>query len=286
VLDLNRLVAEMRPMLERLVGEDIQVRVALHAKDSTVSADPHQLEQVLMNLAVNARDAMPGGGELQIETALVERQVMLAVSDNGVGMDEATRRQIFEPFFTTKEIGKGTGLGLATVQGIVAQSGGHINVYSEPGLGTCFKIYLPALTGAAADAAGPAAAPAQGGKETVLVAEDQAEVRSYVVKVLEERGYRVIAAENAGQALRAFQREPEGVDLLLTDVVMPDLSGRELASQLGIKVLFMSGYTDDAIVRHGVVEEGVDFIQKPFSPDQLARKVREALSRGGKVGRR
>ena len=221
VLDLNRVVEEMRSMLARLVGEDVEVRVALHAESGTVHADPHQLEQVVMNLVVNARDAMPGG-KLLIETARVEwdesyaqshpearagRYVMLAVSDTGVGMDEETRRRIFEPFFTTKGVGKGTGLGLSMVQGIVAQSGGYIEVYSEPGQGTTFKIYLPALAEAAADAGKPEAVPALGGKETVLVVEDQAEVRNYAVAVLKAYGYRVIQAENAGEALLLCERE-------------------------------------------------------------------------------
>jgi CheY-like chemotaxis protein len=273
------------------------VRVTLNAEACMVLADPHQLEQVIMNLVVNARDAMPGGGKLLIETALVERDesyshshpearagryVMLAVSDNGVGMDEETRQRIFEPFFTTKGVGKGTGLGLSTVQGIVAQSGGHTEVYSEPGQGTTFKIYLPAVAEAEADAGRPAEVRALGGKETVLVVEDQAEVCDYAVTVLKTYGYRVIPAENAGEALLLFERDGEHIDLVLTDVVMPNVSGRELANRLeklqpGIKVLFMSGYTDDAIVHHGVLNQGSHFIQKPFSPEVLAAKVRAVL---------
>jgi CheY-like chemotaxis protein len=207
---------------------------------------------------------------------------MLAVSDNGVGMDEETRQRIFEPFFTTKGVGKGTGLGLSTVQGIVAQSGGHTEVYSEPGQGTTFKIYLPAVAEAEADAGRPAEVRALGGKETVLVVEDQAEVCDYAVTVLKTYGYRVIPAENAGEALLLFERDGEHIDLVLTDVVMPNVSGRELANRLeklqpGIKVLFMSGYTDDAIVHHGVLNQGSHFIQKPFSPEVLAAKVRAVL---------
>jgi hypothetical protein len=297
VLDLNSVVAGMRPMLERLVGEDVEVRVALKAETGMVRADPHQLEQVVMNLAVNARDAMPCGGRLLIETAAVEwdeahaqahmearagRYVMLSVSDNGVGMDEQTRLRIFEPFFTTKGAGKGTGLGLSMVQGIVAQSGGSIEVYSEPGQGATFKIYLPALADAATEAGMRAATPALGGKETVLVVEDQAEVREYVTAVLKSYGYHVITAEHAGDALQLGKSERRRIHLLLTDVVMPDLSGRELATELrklqpGIKVLFMSGYSDDAIVHHGVLDECGDFIQKPFSPDALAGKLRAVL---------
>jgi PAS domain S-box-containing protein len=297
VLDLNRVVEDMRPMLRRVVGEDMEMRVELHAKAGRVRADPHQLEQVVLNLVVNARDAMPDGGKLLIETAGVEwdenyvrscpearagRHVMLAVSDNGVGMDEETRRQIFEPFFTTKETGQGTGLGLSMVQGIVAQSGGHINVYSEPGQGTTFKIYLPALDETGAEAGKPEDVPALGGKETVLVVEDQAEVRNYAAAVLHAYGYHVTTAENGGEALLIGERDGERIDLLLTDVVMPNVSGRELATRLekmqpGIKVLFMSGYTDNVIAHHGVLEEGAEFLQKPFSPEQLAGKVRAVL---------
>jgi hypothetical protein len=298
VLDLNRVVEEMGPMLERLMGEDVEVRVVLNAERGTVHADPHQLEQVLVNLAVNARDAMPGGGKLLIETALVEREgsyaqshpearagcyVMLAVSDDGAGMDEETRRRIFEPFFTTKGVGKGTGLGLSMVQGIVAQSGGYIEVYSEPGQGTTFKIYLPALAEAVAEAVRPpAAVPALEGQETVLVVEDQVEVRDYAVAALKAYGYRVIPAANAGEALLVCERERGRIHLVLTDVVMPNVSGRELANRLGerwpgIKTLFMSGYTDNVVMHHGVLEEGADFIQKPFSPEELAGKVRAVL---------
>jgi CheY-like chemotaxis protein len=282
-------------MLARLLGEDVELRVELHAGAATICADPHQLEQVVMNLTVNARDSMPDGGKLRIETAVVEwgegqarshpdarvgRYVVLAVSDTGVGMDEETRNRIFEPFFTTKGIGKGTGLGLSMVQGIVAQSGGYIDVYSEEGQGTTFKIYLPALAEAAADAENPEVAPTVGGKETVLVVEDQAEVRKYAVAVLKEYGYRVIPVEGAGEALLLCERER--IDLVLTDVVMPHISGQELAERLktlqpGIKVLFMSGYTDNIIEHHGVLEEGAEFIEKPFSPGELARKVRTAL---------
>ena len=282
VLDLNQVVEEMRSMLGRLVGEDVEVRVALHAEAGMVHADPHQLEQVLMNVVVNARDAMPGGGKLLIETARVGRYVMLAVSDNGVGMDEQTQRQIFEPFFTTKRAGQGTGLGLSMVQGIVAQSGGYIDVYSEPGQGTTFKIYLPAPPETVAAAGKPEAVPALGGKETVLVVEDQAEVRAYAIAVLKAYGYRILEAENAGAALLLCERDGQRIDLVLTDVVMPNLSGRELAQRLGklqpgIRVLFMSGYTDEVIVNNGVLEVGAEFIQKPFSPEQLAAKIRAVL---------
>jgi CheY-like chemotaxis protein len=298
LLDLNRVVQNLRPMLERLMGEDVEVRVALEAMNGTVRADPHHLEQVIMNLAVNARDAMPLGGRLLIETAGVEldagyarlhpeanagRYVMLSVSDSGLGMDDETRRRIFEPFFTTKPAGHGTGLGLSMVQGIVVQSGGHISVYSEPDRGTTFKIYLPAVADQAADAGLlPAGDAVLGGSETILVVEDLAEVRTFAAAALEAYGYRVIQAENAAEALLTCEREPGCIHLVLTDVVMPNLGGPELASRLrtlrpGIKVLLMSGYTDNAIAINGALEERFHFIEKPFSPEQLARKVRAVL---------
>jgi CheY-like chemotaxis protein len=253
------------------------------------------LEQAVMNMVVNSLDAMPRGGKLLIETDCVERDesyvrshpearagrfITLAVSDNGVGLDEETKSRVFEPFFTTKDVGKGTGLGLSMVQGIVAQSGGYVDVYSEKGVGTTFTIYLPALADAVTDAGESAPVTSLGGTETLLVVEDQAEVRGYAVTVLKGYGYRVIPATNADEALLLCKGER--IDLLLTDVVMPGVGGRELASRLeelrpDIKVLFMSGYTGDAIVRHGVLDEGAKFIQKPFSPAELARKVRAIL---------
>jgi PAS domain S-box-containing protein len=295
VLDLNQLVAGMQSMLARLVGEDVVVHVLLKAEAAFVCADPTQLEQALMNLAVNSRDAMPRGGKLLIETAGVERDesyaqshaeahvgrfIMLAVSDNGEGMDEETRRNIFEPFFTTKEVGKGTGLGLSMVYGIVEQSGGSVEVYSEPGRGTTFKIYLPRVGPEAAQDERKEGGPALEGTETVLVVEDQAGVREYAATVLGSYGYQVLKAEDAGTALAICERER--MSLVLTDVVMPGMSGRELGDQLqvrypGMKVLYMSGYTDEAIARHGVLWDGAQFIQKPFSPTQLAAKVREVL---------
>jgi CheY-like chemotaxis protein len=266
-----------------------------------VLADPHQLEQVIMNLVVNARDAMPGGGRLLIETAPVPqttaerdesyarlyeeapagRYVMLEVSDSGVGIDEETRQRIFEPFFTTKGTGMGTGLGLSTVQGIVAQSGGHISVDSEPGNGTTFRIYLPALYGAADCTEETAPARVVGGRETVLVVEDQAAVREFVAAALKSYGYRVIQADSAGEALSFCERE-ERIDLVLTDVVMPNLSGQNLAASLRrhrpeIKVLFMSGYTETRVLDHGALGGDAHFIEKPFSPEELAGKVRAVL---------
>jgi PAS domain S-box-containing protein len=297
VLDLNRVVEEMRPMLARLMGEDVEVCVQSQAEAATICADPHQLEQVLMNLAVNSRDAMPDGGQFSIETGFVEWDesqaqlrpgahagpyVMLAVSDTGEGMSEETRGHIFEPFFTTKEVGKGTGLGLSTIHGIVEQSGGCVEVASEPGRGTTFKIYLPRVVVAPAESGRPEAIPEMGGTETVLVVEDQAEVREYAAVALRAYGYQVMEAANAEEALLICEREGERIDLILTDVVMPGLSGRELADRLktlrpGIKVLFMSGHTDDMIVHHGVLRKEAEFIQKPFGPGQLAMKVREIL---------
>jgi two-component system, cell cycle sensor histidine kinase and response regulator CckA len=301
VVDCNRTVQDIQPMLAPLVGEDIELCVKLHEAATTVYADPHQLEQVILNLAVNARDAMPLGGKLQIETAIVESDenptrlpsktqagsyVMLAMSDNGIGMDEETRRHIFEPFFTTKPVGKGSGLGLSMIDGIVEQSGGYIEVESEPGQGATFRIFLPYVADAPRGSSEPEArsVPETNGVGTVLVVEDQAEVREYASEALRAYGYRVIQAENAIDALLLYEADREAIDLVLTDVVMPNLSGRELADLLAtkrpsIKVLFMSGYTDDdAILHRGALRKGTDFIQKPFSPDQLAAKVRVMLN--------
>ncbi len=300
VVSLSVVVQGVEKMLRRVIGEDVDLVTALDPDVGSVKADVGQLEQVLMNLAVNARDAMPAGGKLTIETANVEhdpdsarereaapvrRFVMLAVSDTGIGMDEATKARIFEPFFTTKEAGKGTGLGLATVYGIVQQSGGFIWVYSEPGHGTTFKIYLPQVE---ASAQGRAASAAPGdlprGTETVLLVEDAAAVRAVTRQVLERQGYTVLEAANGAAALQTAAGHPGPIHLLLTDVVMPVLSGRQLADQLAkvrpdAKVLYASGYTDDAVVRHGVLEGGISYLQKPFTADSLARKVREVLDR-------
>jgi PAS domain S-box-containing protein len=300
-LNLNDLVLNVDKLLRRLIGEDIEL-VTLPASDlGQVKADPGQLEQVLVNLAVNARDAMPKGGKLTIETANVTlsqayaRQhaevtpgeyVMLAVSDTGIGMTEEVKAHIFEPFFTTKEMGKGTGLGLATCFGIVKQIGGHIWVYSEPDQGTTFKIYLPRVEAAADLSAKPEEVDdLPRGTETVLLVEDEPAVRVVAVQTLQEQGYTVLEAANGDEALRVAQeRAEEAIHLLLTDVVMPRMSGKELASQLktirpGLKVLFISGYTDNAIIHNGVLEPGIAFLQKPFTPEVLARKVREVLDR-------
>jgi signal transduction histidine kinase/CheY-like chemotaxis protein len=302
VLDLNRVVDAMRPMLQPLMGENVELCVNLHAEPTTICADPNQLEQALMNLAANSRDAMPEGGRFSIETGFVEwdqsqaqlhpgahagRYVVLAVSDTGEGMSEETRGHIFEPFFTTKEVGKGTGLGLSTIHGIVEQSGGCVEASSELGRGTTFRIYMPGVADAPADSASAPAVPAVGGNETVLVVEDQPEVRGYAAAALRAYGYQVIEAAGAEEALLVCEREAERIDLILTDVVMPGLSGRELADRLKqrgrrVKVLFMSGYTGDTTVQNGVLRQEAEFIQKPFGPDQLAVKVREILMAPGR----
>ena len=297
VVSLNAVVDSLQKILRRVIGEDVELATALAPDLGAVKADVGQLEQVLMNLTVNARDAMPTGGKLTIETANVEhdpayararegaavsRFVMLAVTDTGIGMDEATKARIFEPFFTTKEAGKGTGLGLATVYGIVNQSGGFIWVYSEPGNGTSFKIYLPRVDAPAEGmkAAGSVSVPR--GTETVLLVEDAAAVRAVAKQVLQRQGYTVLEAPHGEAALHLAQKHRGPIHLLLTDVVMPVLSGRRLAEQLAplrpdMKVLYASGYTDDSVVRHGILESGTAYLQKPFTPDSLARKVREAL---------
>jgi len=297
-INLNDIVTDMNKMLHRLIGEDIVLTARLDPALNRVKADPGQIEQVLVNLVVNARDAMPQGGNLTIETATVEldweyantrvgvvpgNYVMLAVSDTGIGMDEATEARIFDPFFTTKEKGKGTGLGLSTVYGIVKQSGGNILVYSEPGHGTTFKVYLPQIiaepqktVAAVVDFALPS------GSETILLVEDEDVVRGLASKILEQAGYKVLAASRGTEAIRLCREQTEPIHLLLTDVVMPETSGKEVADQVtellpSLRVLFMSGYTDEAIVHHGVLDSNVEFIQKPFTPAGLVMKVREVL---------
>ena len=297
VLSLNDLVADVQNMLVRLVGEDVEVRLSLSPDAGNVRADAGQLQQVLLNLVVNARDAMPTGGKLLLETANADlteqyaelhqpvipgRYVMLAVSDTGSGMDAETKARIFEPFFTTKEQGRGTGLGLSTVYGIVKQSGGYVWVYSEPGRGTTFKLYFPRVDAPAEIPAPPRETATLTGTETILVAEDDDMLRPLAKGLLQKLGYTVLEAENAERALDLARARTGPIHLLVADVVMPGASGRELARRLAhtrpdTRVLYVSGYTDDAIVHHGMLEPGLNFLQKPFTPGALARKVREIL---------
>ena len=301
VLDVNQIVTDLEKMLRRLIGEDIGVALVLASDLGPVRADPGQIEQAIMNLVVNARDAMPDGGTLTIETANVDidgeyavrhlgltpgPHVLLAISDTGCGMEAATRQRLFEPFFTTKAKGKGTGLGLSTVYGIVKQSGGDVLVYSEPGKGTTFKVYLPRLCEEVPIAATRRASdrPAAG-NETILVVEDDEAVREIAARMLRMGGYEVLTAANAGEALQASEQHRGELHLLLTDVVMPEMSGPQLADQLeklwpDLRVLYMSGYADDFILQHGGLERGTTFIGKPFSAAQLGRKVRAALLGG------
>lgn len=302
VFELNTVVIDLEKMLRRMIGEDIELRVSLQDELGNIKADPVQLEQVIMNLVVNARDAMPKGGKLSIETTNVYLDeayarehvsvvpgdyVMLAISDTGCGMNEETSQHIFEPFFTTKEQGKGTGLGLSMVYGIVRQSGGNIWVYSEEGRGTTFKIYFPRVTVHADEhkrTSGALEAPC--GSETILLVEDAELVRNLARQVLEGAGYRVLEAANAEAAIDLCEKiNGDRIDLLLTDVIMPGMSGNEMSrvllkKQPDMPVLYMSGYTDDAIVQHGVLEAGINFLQKPFTPGALALKVREVLDNG------
>jgi hypothetical protein len=300
VLDLNRAVSSLSMMLQRLIGEDIDLRLELRPETGRVNADAGQLEQVLMNLAVNARDAMPTGGTLTIETANVDLDetyagrhiavkpgpyVLLAVSDTGSGMDEATKQRLFEPFFTTKPPGKGTGLGLSTVFGIVKQSGGSLEVYSEPGRGSSVKIYFPRVDQPISVEAAGRKRPSIRGTETILLVEDDEMVRNLVNETLEREGYKVIGAADPLEAQRIAEAHRGKIQLLITDVVMPRLSGKELAKALverrpDMKVLYMSGYTDSAIVNSGILQKEVAFLQKPFTPAALAAKVRDVLENG------
>jgi PAS domain S-box-containing protein len=297
VLDLNAVVADMEKMLGRLIGEDVALAAVLAPDLWRIRADAGQIEQVIVNLVVNARDAMPRGGKVTIETRNLDMDdsyirthsyvqpgeyVGFSVSDTGTGMDTETRTRIFEPFFTTKGPGKGTGLGLSTVYGIIKQSGGSIEVYSEPGWGTTFKVYLPRVLERETPVSTQARSPSVGGSETVLLVEDEEAVRRLARLVLEKMGYRVLEAASAEEAFSVATGHSGGIDLLLTDSVMPGMSGPDLARSLRprrpeMRVLFMSGYTDDAIVRHGLLEPTEAFLQKPFTPDVLARKVRDVL---------
>ena len=299
VLDLNETVTGIEPLLSRMIREDIEVTTALDPDAGRVKADAGQLEQVLLNLAVNASDAMPEGGQLMLATGNVTLDeayarvhsdvqpgpyVMLSVSDTGHGMTAEVQARIFEPFFTTKEVGKGTGLGLATVYGIAKQSGAHITVESEPEKGTVFKLYLPRV-GEAPGLAEPErpVQVARRGSETVLLVEDDEALRTLAREILSILGYTVLEATSPSEALRLAEGHPGTIHVLLTDVVMPQMNGRQVADHLlvarpDLKVLFMSGYTDAAIVQHGVLEPGTHFLQKPFTPDGLGRKLREVLA--------
>jgi CheY-like chemotaxis protein len=300
ILDLNAVISELEKMLRRLIGEDVLLRTDLATETGSIKADRGQIEQVVMNLVVNARDAMPSGGKLTIETQNVDLTedytrkhvgvnpgpyVMLAMTDTGVGMDVQTQARIFEPFFTTKEAGKGTGLGLSTVYGIIQQSGGTIWVYSEVGRGTTFKVYLPRV-GYDPQRYQRSTTPSDvaRGTETVLLTEDDDMVRALASRVLSTYGYRVLEAASGGTAILICERTSEPIHLLISDIVMPEINGRDLADRLGklrpgMKVLFMSGYSDKAIVHQQVLDEKTPFIQKPFAPQALLNKVREVLDK-------
>jgi CheY-like chemotaxis protein len=298
VLNLNRVIARMEPLLRRLIGEDLDLVLAPGVSLGLVKVDIASMEQVIMNLAVNARDAMPTGGRLTIETLNVslDREyaakhvetkagayVMLAVSDTGTGIPEDIRGKIFEPFFTTKPAGQGTGLGLAMCQGIVKQADGHIEVYSELDKGSTFKVYLPVvMEGAESLRKSPSTAPMRGGTETVIFVEDEPLVRDFAQQALSGLGYTVIDAANGFMALERAASHLGAVHILVTDVVMPKMSGTELAKKMvekypGIKVLYSSGYTENAIVHHGILGEDINFIQKPYTPSALAEAIRKVL---------
>jgi CheY-like chemotaxis protein len=303
---MNALIAELERMLQRLIGEHIRLETVPSRGACFVNADKGQIEQVVMNLAVNARDAMPDGGRITIRTSTATlgpeecarnpelrpgEYVLLTVNDTGCGMDAGTRERIFEPFFTTKPEGAGTGLGLSTVYGIVKQTGGHLEVESEPGRGAEFKVYLPAiLEDARAEEGGIDRMPAPGGGETILLVEDEDLVRRMVASALRRFGYTVIETESGHGAIDRLSRPTEGgdpprIDLLITDVVMPEMSGPELAGEIrklqdGIRTLYISGYTENAMARRGDLQRGEAFLQKPFTPSELAKQVRGILEAG------
>jgi CheY-like chemotaxis protein len=299
-LDLNAVVTAVEELLRRLIGEDVLLTTVLTPGTARVTIDPGQMEQVIMNLAVNARDAMPQGGRLTVETAIVDLDesyaemhagarpgpyVMLAVSDTGTGMTPEVRDRLFEPFFTTKDPGRGTGLGLATVHGIVQQSGGHVGVYTEVGRGTTFKVYLPSAGKSDLSApAGGSSAATRSGTETILLVEDDEGVRAMSRVALELFGYTVLEARSGDDAVRTIDSHDGLIHLLITDVVMPGMSGRQVAETMiqrrpTVKVLFCSGYTDDAIVRHGILQAEVAFLQKPYTATALGNKVRAVFGR-------
>ncbi len=298
-VDLNGIIKKVENLLARVIGEDIELRTNLVAEDVTVTADPLQMEQVFMNLATNARDAMPEGGRLEIETEIIEVEeafvrthgygktgmyALVSVSDTGTGIDERTREKIFEPFFTTKEVGKGTGLGLSMVYGIVKQHNGYINVYSEQGKGTTFKIYLPLIKAKVQQAAPELIYPLSTGTETVLLAEDEAEVRAFTKKLLEEFGYKVIEAPDGEAAVNEFKIHKDTIQLLILDVIMPRKNGKEAYEEIkqirpDIKAIFTSGYTADFVHQKGILAEDTELILKPIAPLVLLRKIREILHR-------
>ena len=298
VIDLNRIVEDLEKMLHRVIGEDIQLRTVLSKDLGHIKADPGQIEHTILNLVVNAKDAMPSGGTIEIETANVQADeetsnlppgmkrgiyVMLSVSDTGVGMNPEVRERIFEPFFTTKEKGKGTGLGLSTVYGIIKQSGGDIWVSSEPGQGTIFEIYLPRVDEPLQESQkANFQGGLRGGDETILIVEDEDGVRKLTRKILSKQGYKILEASSGGDALLLCEQLNEPIHLLLSDVVMPGINGPELARRIktlspGVKVLFMSGYADRTIFQSGILDEKASFIQKPFSARDLAEKIQEVI---------
>ena len=297
VVDLNHAVEDVGKLLPRLIGEDIQITFTLARDAGKIKVDPGQIEQVVINLAVNARDAMPTGGRLTFETANVHltdgdcrrlhdvspgAYLRFSVTDTGQGMDALTQSRVFEPFFTTKEKGEGTGLGLATVYGIVKQSAGDIVLQSEPGRGARFDLYFPRVDVVAESEPVPSLARAPQGSETILLVEDEESVRALVRQVLKRKGYTVLEAAHVSQAIDLSREHAGHIDLLVTDVVMPEMSGRDLAAQLTVerpdmKVLYMSGYTDDAALRHGILPRGTSFLQKPFTPDSLVRAIRDVI---------
>ena len=296
---MNAIIVETEGLLRRLLGEDVVLTVKLDRTAPHVKIDPGYVSQAVINMAVNARDAMPKGGHLTIETECAElgsdyaanhvdvrpgRYVRLSISDSGVGMTSETRARIFEPFFTTKGIGKGTGLGLAVVHGIVKQSGGHVEVYSESGVGTCFKIYLPVAEKPVTVPDVPRVGPSLGGTETVLVVEDEPAVRRLAVTILTAKGYVVLQASSGEEAIKVIEERDGPLHLLMTDIVMPGMSGRELAEIMRarspeVPILFTSGYTNDAIMQHGILEADAAFLPKPYTPAILLSKVRQMLDR-------
>jgi nitrogen-specific signal transduction histidine kinase/CheY-like chemotaxis protein len=296
-ITVNEIIKSMEKLLARLISEDIELKTQFSDKDLTVFADAAQMGQVLMNLVTNARDSMPDGGKLTISTGLVQLDsvfvkrhaygkpgmyAMIAVSDSGVGMSEKTRQRVFEPFFTTKEVGKGTGLGLAIVYGIVKQHNGFVNVYSELGHGSTFKVYLPLIRSAYGEEKEKSLSPPVGGTEMILIAEDDVEVRKLTKNVLEEFGYTVVEAVDGEDAISKFLKHKRKVDLVMLDVVMPRKNGKEVYQYVrkvrpDIKALFTSGYTADVIHEKGVLDEGLNFVSKPVAPTDLLRKLRDIL---------